>query len=518
MNTHQEGLEGPGQAPRELYESVSEVCSLASPLQALRRLVRLLQQQGLPVSGIFVNTFFSETRSIRFFARADATESLRLDIKVKIPEGLVGELSYEHRPETLLVRSLSEDPVTAWATRNVIAGIGSYVMQRLELDGQHVGVICFYSLREKAWLESQAALIASLAQPLSTWVARAWAAHIGRENEALRRQLRQEKSEPLERFLAASPGLYQVAQKMRRIADTDVTVLIEGESGTGKEVTARTLVQMSSRRNAPFIAINCGAIPASLIESELFGYEKGAFTDAKNRHAGYFEQAEGGTLFLDEIEELSALAQVKLLRVLQERTITRVGGESSIPVDVRIIAATNRSLEEMVEKGLFRTDLYYRLHVFPIKLPPLRDRPGDIGLLARLFLKRIAAKYHLSEIPRLTAQALEEAARYRWPGNVRELENSTERAALEEGPVIRHLVQRPGPRPAPAALAKPLPQRAEPAAPDLAAYDWEGLQKAYFAALLKSCYGKISGPGGAAERAGMHPNTLRSRLSKLGLL
>lgn len=500
-----------------LLSEITRLCSRETPEEALRKLVGLLQAKGLPVSGLLVDSFSAETQSIRFFAKADADCGEKMDAEVKIPERLVRTLDYKERPDLLLVRRLADDPVTAYATRGIVPGIRSFVMQRLALDGRHVGVICFYSLQEDAFTETQAEVIASLTLPLSCWVAQVWASRLSLENEHLRRQLKIEKNEPLERFLSASPGLFAVAEKLKRIADTPVTVLIEGESGTGKEVTAKTLVQMSSRRNAPFIAVNCGAIPASLLESELFGYEKGAFTDATGRHAGYFEQAQGGTLFLDEIEELPPLAQVKLLRVLQERTITRVGGERAIPVDVRIIAATNRSLEEMIAEGLFRADLYYRLMVFPIKLPPLRERPGDIGLLARFFLKRVAAKYQLPEIPRLTAEALEEAVRYRWPGNVRELENSTERAALEEGAVIRHLVQRQGSL-SPAAPAGEHRPAGSPAAENLAAFSWEELQKAYFAALLKSCYGKISGPGGAADRAKMHPNTLRSRLVKLGLL
>lgn len=508
-------VEAPAQNASLLSE-ISRLCSRELPEEALRKLVHLLQERGFPVSGLLVDSFSEETKSIRFFARADAKKGEKMDAEVALPEKFARSLDYTERPDLLIVKRIDEDPVTAYATRSIVPGIESFVMLRLALDGRHVGVICFYSLKENAFTEAEAEVIASLTLPLSYWVAQVWANRLSLENESLRRQLKNEKNEPLERFLSASPGLLAVAQKMKRIADTPVTVLIEGESGTGKEVTARTLVQMSSRRNAPFIAVNCGAIPASLLESELFGYEKGAFTDATGRHVGYFEQAQGGTLFLDEIEELSALAQVKLLRVLQERTITRVGGERAIPVDVRIIAATNRSLEEMIESGLFREDLYYRLMVFPIKLPPLRERPGDIGLLARFFLKRIAAKYQLPEIPKLTPEALEEAVRYRWPGNVRELENSTERAALEEGAVITHLVKRRA-RFTNKSTEKSLPEGTEEKL-NLADYSWEALQKAYFSALLESCSGKISGPGGVAARAKMHPNTLRSRLEKLGLL
>jgi two-component system response regulator HydG len=213
------------------------------------------------------------------------------------------------------------------------------------------------------------------------------------------------------------------------IAPTDATVLIQGESGTGKELVARAIHQQGQRRDKPFIVINCSAYPATLLESELFGHEKGAFTGAIRQKIGRFEQANGGTVFLDEIGEIAPSAQIKLLRVLQSQKFERIGGEETLKVDVRILAATNKNLLKEVTNGSFREDLYYRLNVIPIQLPPLRKRPNDIPLLARHFLRRFADEQH-KEIQDFSSEAMRRLLDYTWPGNVRELENSIEHTAV----------------------------------------------------------------------------------------
>ena len=224
-------------------------------------------------------------------------------------------------------------------------------------------------------------------------------------------------------------GLKQVIAQVKRVAETNATVLITGESGTGKELIAQAIHSYSNRSDAPFVAINCGAIPLSLIENELFGHEKGAFTDAKEAQAGTFERANGGTLFLDEIGELPMDAQVKLLRVLEERKVTRIGGKRTIPVDVRIIAATNRNPEEEVQKGNFRLDLLYRLNVFTIRIPPLRERKNDIPQLVDFFIIKHNKALNLS-VQSITGSAIEKIMEYGWPGNVRDLENAIQSAMI----------------------------------------------------------------------------------------
>ena len=256
-------------------------------------------------------------------------------------------------------------------------------------------------------------------------------AALRRRVEVLASQLREQEGSA--QILGDSAAVRRVRELVERAADSDVTVLLLGESGTGKEVAARAIHAESERRTGPFLAVNCGAIPENLIESELFGHAKGAFTGASSARAGRFEQAEGGTLFLDEVGELRVDLQVKLLRVLQERVVQRLGEARERPVDLRVIAATNRDLKARIEERAFREDLYYRLAVFPIELPPLRERERDVLILAHKFLERFARR-HRREIRELAPRAVEAMERYRWPGNVRELENVIERAViLEDG-------------------------------------------------------------------------------------
>ena len=258
--------------------------------------------------------------------------------------------------------------------------------------------------------------------------------NLRRENYVLKRQLK--KKYKFENFIGDSPAMHKVFRTIEKVADTDSTVLILGESGTGKELVARAIHYHSARRDKPLIPVNCGAIPEELLESELFGHEKGAFTNAIRTRIGRFEMANGGTIFLDEIAEMSPHLQVKLLRVLQEQEFERLGGTRTIKCDVRIIAATNKNLEQAVAEGKFREDLYYRLKVIPIQLPPLRERKSDIPLLVNHFLEQMnrAKKKKIRGIEKEVLRALEE---YDWPGNVRELENVIERMViLSEGDYI----------------------------------------------------------------------------------
>lgn len=253
---------------------------------------------------------------------------------------------------------------------------------------------------------------------------------IEREHRDLQRRLSgEEERNSYEGMLGVSPQMQQVFATIRKVAATDVPVLIEGESGTGKELVARAIHRQSERRGGPFVVINCGAIPETLLESELFGHEKGAFTGAHIQRKGRIEAAQGGTLFLDEIGELAPPLQVKLLRFLQERRVERVGGRGEISVDARVLAATNVDLKKAIADGCFREDLYYRLGVVTIALPPLRERGRDIHVLARAFLQRYARE-NKSKITGFTRQALRALETYGWPGNVRELENRIKRAVI----------------------------------------------------------------------------------------
>jgi DNA-binding NtrC family response regulator len=256
-----------------------------------------------------------------------------------------------------------------------------------------------------------------------------------RENRNLRQVVKRTSS--FDNIVGLSPRMDEVYNLLRKVADTDSTILIQGESGTGKELVARALHFNSNRQHLPFVAINCSALPENLLESELFGHKKGAFTGAVSDKVGLFEEAEGGTIFLDEVNSMAQPLQTKLLRVLQERQIRRVGETKSMPINVRVLAATNEPLQDKIKVGGFREDLYYRLAVIPIEMPALRERPEDVPLLVSHFLQKNAAQTG-TEPKKIDQKALDLLATYRWPGNVRELENAIERAcALCEEGMIR---------------------------------------------------------------------------------
>jgi DNA-binding NtrC family response regulator len=300
-----------------------------------------------------------------------------------------------------------------------------------------------------------------------------------------------------------SQQLKSLLQDVQVVAPTDTSVLILGETGTGKEMIAKMIHQYSLRRAGPLVKVNCAAMPATLIESILFGHEQGAFTGAVQRKRGKFEQADQGTIFLDEIGEVSLDMQVKLLRVLQEKEIEPLGGEAVIKVNCRVIAATNRDLEEEVRAGRFRMDLYYRLNVFPMTLPPLRNRPEDIPVLARHFVEQSSKKLG-KPVPSLAPEVIAQLKRYSWPGNIRELENAIERSLLmNRGDMIREINLS-------GSAAKE--NRLDPAISSI-----EEVEKSHIIEVLRKCDGKIAGKGGAAEMLKMPASTLNSRIKKLGI-
>jgi DNA-binding NtrC family response regulator len=339
-----------------------------------------------------------------------------------------------------------------------------------------------------------------------------------RENFSLRRRIEIERSQR-GAFIGNSQGMQRVRGMIEKVADTDATVLVRGESGTGKELVAREIHERNSARcNAAFVAVNCAALPSELIESELFGHEKGAFTGAAARRQGKFEQANGGTLFLDEIGDMSANVQAKLLRALEERRIERLGGNESIPVDVRIVSATHRPLEQEIAAGNFRADLFYRLQVVTIEIPPLRDRREDIPLLAGTFSRAAAERYELPIRP-IAQSALRRLVEYDWPGNVRELKNTMDRAVImAEGEELEG-------QDLPGEITAGL----QPASGETTSADENGLkvpftadfredrrefERRYISKCLEHTQGNVTR---AAEILGMHRQSLQHKLRQLGL-
>jgi chemotaxis protein methyltransferase CheR len=338
--------------------------------------------------------------------------------------------------------------------------------------------------------------------------------NLEQENRVLRQQI--DERYGLENIIGESPALHEVLETIKQVAPSSANVLIEGESGTGKELAAHAIHHLSRRNQAKFVVVHCAALSPTLLESELFGHEKGAFTGADAQRTGRFEIANGGTIFLDEVGELPLDLQAKLLRVLEEGEFERVGASHTVKVDVRVIAATNRNLEEAVRKGIFRSDLYYRLSIFPITLPPLRERKEDIPILVTHMVKQLSQKLGktIDAIPQETMTKLRD---YPWPGNVRELRNVLERAVIiTQGSKLRLIDDLDS-----QALELDLNEQSgmHGALAD-SAHGRETLEQNEYNLIqrtLKDVYWRVEGPGGAAELLNLHPSTLRSKMRKLGI-
>jgi transcriptional regulator with GAF, ATPase, and Fis domain len=405
-------------------------------------------------------------------------------------------------------------PREDWMRAEGIAGFGG---QPLAHRGQVLGVLAVFARGAIGpecmdWLRT---IADHTAAAIAT--ARAFAqieelrARLEMENEYLREEVAQAGA--FGEMVGQGPALEALARQIDLVAPTDAAVLILGESGTGKELVAREVHRRSKRAGRPLVKVNCAAVPRELYESEFFGHARGAFTGALRDRAGRFELADGGTLFLDEVGEIPLELQAKLLRVLQEGELERVGEERTRKIDVRLIAATNRDLRAEAEAGRFRQDLYYRLSVFPVELPPLRQRSEDVPLLAEHFLALAARKMGRPR-PRLTLANVQQLQRYHWPGNVRELQHVIERAVITaEGG--RLLIELPAaPAGAPGTLATASALEVEQVLTDA---EVRRLEADNIRAALRRTGGKVSGAGGAAELLGMKPTTLASRIKALGL-
>ena len=393
-------------------------------------------------------------------------------------------------------------------------GINSAAGYPLEFRGVRLGSIGFIARRRITTEEfallgifaDQAALSIRNAQLYRE--VQGYRERLERENAYLQEAIAEEQG--FEGIVGESPALRAVLRKVRQVASVETTVLLTGETGTGKELIARALHQESPRHGRPLIKVNCGAIPQGVVESELFGHEKGAFTGALQRRTGRFELADKGTLFMDEVGELPLETQVKLLRVLQEHEFERVGSDRTQTVDVRLVAATNRDLEQEVTEKRFRADLFYRLNVFPIRIPPLRERPSDIPLLVKHFLAQFQRKLAKS-LKAVTPESMALLERYSWPGNIRELQNVMERACvLSPGPVVeivddlRPVGERDAAAPAPVARHEGI-------------VTLEENERMHIRQALAATGDRVYGPDGAAALLGVPPSTLRSRMKTLGI-
>ena len=505
----------------EFFRNVTlRICGNLEIEEGLRSSVEYLSRH-IPTDAVYLERIERHLGATRIIARADAENGKRMD--VLIPLSAEGKADLEQSfalwrvgklPTVLVINDSREDPISDSLLTGLGEPVSSVMSLPLIVGGQLVGALVLLAEGIDRFDEHHERLYATLREPffvaMSNTLKHEQVVRLKNrlvdDNQYLHRELLRISGDEI---IGADFGLRGVMEQVNQVASTDTPVMLTGETGVGKDVIANAIHLGSPRCNGPFIPVNCGAIPESLIDSELFGHEKGAFTGALSAKRGRFERADGGTILLDEIGEMPPEAQVRLLRVIQQREIERVGGIDRIPVDIRIIAATNKNLAEMMQAGRFREDLWFRLHVFPIDVPPLRERAGDIPALVRHFMVKKATELKIGKTPKLAPGAIDILLAYHWPGNVRELENVIERAMiLHRGEPLRFddmaasLSAKNG-----AALRATEEQHIE----------LDSVIAEHIRQVLSSTNGKIHGPGGAGELLGVNPSTLRAKMRKLGI-
>ena len=500
-----------------IINNLTQEALFASAYDAIRRVV--------PFDRAAFLLYQPESKTLKLLSMEGTEESdfFRLGKEYDLHETRMSAWVLEHQ-EVVRRGDLEREQQSPGEKRLVAEGIQSYCALPLVARGTSIGTFTVWSETKNRYTHSDAELLREVANQVALSIANmksyeeiaALKARLEKENVYLQEEIRTVHN--FEEIVGNSPALLELLRRVDQVAPTDSSVLIYGETGTGKELIARAIQDRSNRKDRPLVKVNCSAISAGLVESELFGHVKGAFTGAFERRIGRFELADGGTIFLDEVGELPLETQVKLLRVLQEREFEPVGSNRSVRVDVRIIAATNRNLQESIRKGSFRSDLYYRLNVFPLELPPLRERRSDIPQLAMFFLSRYARNLG-KKIDGISEAATERLNSYSWPGNIRELQNVIERALiLSHGPILELDADLIGLSTfdVPGDTRQEMAQATQPIGP-YSALTLEDVERTHIAAVLEQCRGVIEGANGAAKTLGMHPNTLRHRIQKLGI-
>ena len=517
---------------RILLEVNNSIITKLSQGELLRAVCAALRGV-LPFNRSAITLYVPERDTLRIFAQNDeyASEFFSVGRELDRIDSHAGWAFEHQRP--LIRRNLAVEAETSAERLLAEQGVRSICVAPLILAGKSIGTLNLASNRIDEYSNADGALLQEIANQVALAVENMRAyeeisalhARLEKENVYLREEIRGEHN--FREIIGNSAPLRDVLAKVERVAPLDSTVLICGETGTGKELIARAIHDRSGRKTRPLVKLNCSAISAGLVESELFGHMRGAFTGAVERHIGRFELADGGTLFLDEVSELPLETQVKLLRVLQEGEFEPVGSNKTTKIDVRILAATNRDLADCVRSGRFRADLFYRLNVFPLELPSLRDRRSDIPLLVSFFLRRFAHKFgrKLDAVQKETMDLLMD---YAWPGNIRELQNIVERAVvLAADPVLSvdpaflpKTLTGNGERSEPARTsshASGLQNKNHEALAEIEFPSLERLERDHILAALDRSGGVVDGPKGAAKLLELHPNTLRSRMSKLGI-
>jgi transcriptional regulator with GAF, ATPase, and Fis domain len=495
------------------------ICSSLDIEKVLQRCINHLKKY-MPVSGMYLNIFEAGLGLIRCLAMVTHDGD-----KKRLPPTPLSKEAIEHIETSLrtgkrvqIVDKPELHPITQALFRYSDLSKLSIIVITLTVEDETLGALGIMAEGNGQFNEVHKDLITMLREPFAIALSNVLRYQeinklkeiVEAENRELYRELHHIS---VDEIVGADFGLSRIMEMVRQVAPINTPVMLLGESGVGKEVIANAIHFLSRRKNAPLVRVNCGAIPGNLLDSELFGHQKGAFTGAIESRKGRFERADKGSIFLDEIGELSLQAQVRLLRVIQNNEIERVGGKSTIPIDVRIIAATHRNLEEMIASGQFREDLWYRLNTFPIMIPPLRQRKEDIPALVHYFLEKKSKDLKIHTLPVITTSDMERLKDYSWPGNVRELENLIERALIKsrgrkESEPLRfdHFT-----------FSEKSGGIQELPAVDLNMLTLDEAMSRHINRALQISRGKISGHNGAAQLLGINPNTLRSRMRKLGI-
>lgn len=484
---------------------------------------------SIPLDEIAVDLIAPELGGIRRIAHISASGETSGPQIIYLPTDKFQAMLKHLDGNVYCVKDTGKDPYTSQLS-GYVGNIGfSEILLPLKIENNLLGLLILRARGKDIYTEKHAALVCSVREPISIAVANALShQRLHKDNLILKKEL---KSHANHKVIGEHQGLQSVMMMVKQVASLNTTVLLTGETGVGKEVIANSIHNFSTRHDGPFVKVNCGAIPENLIDSELFGHEKGSFSGAHIQRAGRFEKANKGTIFLDEIGELPLAAQVRLLRVLQFREIERIGGTSSIPVDIRIIAATHRRLDEMVKQGQFREDLWFRLTPYPIAIPPLRERICDLPELISHIISVKSRDLGLRTIPPIKNDSIEKLSKYPWPGNVRELENVIERALIQtrgqnwntvnftlpssdflDTPEHVHNMRKENNQ----STLKELSENQNNET-TLSPIPLEFIIKKHIRHALSMTSGKVHGPHGAALWLGLNPSTLRNKMRKLGI-
>ncbi len=495
-------------------EATLRICGSLEIEIAMQRCMQYLSRY-LPVTNMAFHIYDRELGIVETIAIATVDSGRALSLRTPLSARGRRQVEDQRSDRAKLMERSGDDAVAGPVVRQLGIEDLPGLLLDLALEGKFVGTLSMFSEPDITFNRHHVRLVSQLNEPFAIALTNSLRYRelqtlrdtLADDNRYLQDELRTLSGSEV---IGADFGLKRVMEMVRQVAPLRSPVLLMGETGVGKEVIANAIHNLSLRSNGPFIRVNCGAIPSTLMDSELFGHEKGAFTGALFQKRGRFERADGGTIFLDEIGELPLEAQVRLLRVLQEKEIERVGGTETIQVDIRVIAATHRNLDLMLAEGRFREDIYFRLRVFPITIPPLRLRPEDIPVLVQHFIRKKCREMKTAKIPVLAPGALERLMQYNWPGNVRELENAVERELIVSKGTLLSFNDLDAKLDTTVAIKSNHDSKTlfEP-------LELDTVMSRHISQVLALCHGRVEGENGAARLLNIQPSTLRKRMKKM---